>query len=108
MPAPCSRRIYYWNESRLLKKYEKDIAKKADLVLTVSEKDAKIYGPNLEQVQSIICRFFLPWSHAIYKEGLGSFCLYHGNLSVDENEKVAIWLLKNVFKDLGMPFVIAG
>jgi hypothetical protein len=102
------KRIYYWNESRLLRRYEKDIAQKADLVLTVSEKDAKIYRAEFGASSIHYLPVFLPWSHAIYKEGLGSFCLYHGNLSVDENEKVAIWLLKNVFKDLGMPFVIAG
>jgi hypothetical protein len=30
-------------------------------------------------------------------------CLYHGNLSVEENEKAAVWLLENVFNDLSTP-----
>ena len=102
------RKIYYWNESRLLKKYERDIAKKADLVLAVSEKDARIYEAKFGTGSIKFLPVFLPWSHVLLKEGLGSFCLYHGNLSVSENENVAVWLLKNVFKDLGLPFVIAG
>ncbi|MBK7885629.1 MAG: glycosyltransferase [Chitinophagaceae bacterium] len=36
------------------------------------------------------------------------FCLYHGNLSVNENEEAALWLLQHVFNDLPLPFVIAG
>jgi hypothetical protein len=34
--------------------------------------------------------------------------LYHGNLSVPENEEAALWLLRNVFNKVKMPFVIAG
>ena len=38
----------------------------------------------------------------------GCFCLYHGNLSVNENERVVEWLLTGVFNDITIPFVIAG
>jgi len=38
----------------------------------------------------------------------GSFCLYHGDLSVAENEKAAKFLIGEVFDDLPIPFVIAG
>ena len=38
----------------------------------------------------------------------GNYCLYHGNLSVDENEKAAIWLIENIFDDSDIPFVLAG
>ena len=41
-------------------------------------------------------------------EGKGFFCLYHGNLAVNENEEAAVWLLKHVFNNLDIPFVIAG
>ena len=42
------------------------------------------------------------------KAGKGCYCLYHGNLSINENEEAAIWLLQNVFNNLHIPFVIAG
>jgi hypothetical protein len=51
---------------------------------------------------------FIPYQQVKSKEGIGTYCLYHGNLSVSENEKAAIWLLENVFSKLKIPFVIAG
>ncbi|MFX5252872.1 hypothetical protein ABTD06_19170, partial [Acinetobacter baumannii] len=51
---------------------------------------------------------FLPDWELSTQTGMGSYCLYHGDLSVEANEKAAIWLLKNVFNDLKLPFVIAG
>jgi len=39
---------------------------------------------------------------------MGSYCLYHGNLEIEENEFAILWLLKNVFKHLDIPFVVAG
>jgi hypothetical protein len=39
---------------------------------------------------------------------MGTLCLYHGNLSVPENERAALWLLCNVFTRIRVPFVIAG
>ena len=39
---------------------------------------------------------------------MGSLCLYHGNLSVAENEEAATWLLQKVFSKIKKPFVIAG
>ena len=35
-------------------------------------------------------------------------CLYHGNLSVPENEEAALWLLCKVSTKARIPFVIAG
>jgi hypothetical protein len=39
---------------------------------------------------------------------MGSYCLYHGDLSVDANEKAALWLLQDVFLKIKLPLVIAG
>ncbi len=39
---------------------------------------------------------------------MGTLVLYHGNLSVPENEKAALWLLSKVFTRIQVPFVIAG
>jgi hypothetical protein len=51
---------------------------------------------------------FTGWSRVESQEGEGTFCLYHGNLSVPENENAARWLLKEVFDKLELPFVVAG
>ena len=51
---------------------------------------------------------FLPFEEVRTREGTGCFCLYHGNLSVPENEQAVIWLLKNVFSTLELPLIISG
>ena len=51
---------------------------------------------------------FLPFDEVRSETGKGSYCLYHGNLSVVENEKAALWLLENVFAETRIPFIIAG
>lgn len=51
---------------------------------------------------------FLPYEQVKSKEGTGCFCLYHGNLSVAENEQVVAWLLKKVFDTMEMPLIITG
>jgi glycosyltransferase involved in cell wall biosynthesis len=50
----------------------------------------------------------LPFDEITSQKGKGCYCLYHGNLSVAENEKTAIWLLREIFNDLDLPVVIAG
>jgi hypothetical protein len=51
---------------------------------------------------------FLPWQQIKSKEGQGSYCLYHGNLSVAENEAAALWLIEFVFSNINIPLIIAG
>lgn len=101
------RKTYYYNESRLLKKYERKLAQKIP-VLALSEKDAGIYRSKMHAKKIGYCPVFIPWTDVKSPEGLGTYCLYHGNLSVNENEEAALWLIKNVFNDLKLPFVIAG
>lgn len=101
------KKIYYLNESRLLRQYERSIANKATL-LAISEKEAEAYRTELKARDVRFLPSFIGWDYPLSKEGIGTFCLYHGNLSVAENEKAAAWLLEKVFKDLPIPLVIAG
>ena len=41
-------------------------------------------------------------------QGLGDFCFYHGALGVPENDQAALYLVREVFKGLPVPLVIAG
>ena len=101
------KKLYYLHESKLLKKYEKSIANKATF-LAVSKQDALLYQQFFDAGDIHYLPVFIPYTLAVGKEGKGCFCLYHGNLSINENEKAAIWLLQNVFCKLAIPFVIAG
>ena len=101
------KRIYYTYESRMLCRYEKRIAKKV-IVLPVSEKDLDTYQKQFHADRIFFLPVFLPYEAVSSKEGTGSFCLYHGNLAVAENEKAVLWLLENVFVNHKIPFVITG
>jgi len=102
------RKLYYWRESVMLRKYEAEIARSQATILAMNEKDATLYRRDFGATNIAYLPPFIGWDHPLCQEGMGSFCLYHGNLSVPENEKVASWLLENVFSELEIPFVIAG
>lgn len=101
------KKCYFLNEARLLRTYEKNIANKAT-ILTVSEHDTELYQQFFHARNIHYLPVFIPHTLAVGKEGKGCYCLYHGNLSVNENEAAATWLLQHVFNDIEIPFVIAG
>ena len=51
---------------------------------------------------------FLPYDAVNISAGKGSYCLYHGNLSINENEIAALWLMEKVFNSIKIPLIIAG
>jgi glycosyltransferase involved in cell wall biosynthesis len=101
------KKIYFRLESRLLKKYERIIAKRAKLI-AVNQKDKLTYEKIFFANDIVFLPVFLPFNEVKSKVGKGNFCLYHGNLSVAENEKAVLWLLENVFSNFEIDFIIAG
>lgn len=101
------RKLYYWHESRLLKRYEKKLAGAAHYI-AITEQEATYYRDKIGATRVSYLPAFIGWDFPLSKEGVGTFCLYHGNLGVAENEKAARWLLEQVFNDLEIPFVVAG
>lgn len=101
------KKLFFINESRLLKKYTThlpDNCKYACISVDDAEQLKKQY--HLSNVEFLPA--FPSWQKVTSEEGIGNLCLYHGNLSVPENEKAALWLLQNVFFKIKKPFVIAG
>jgi hypothetical protein len=101
------KKIYYLHESKLLRHYERSIADKVQ-VLAVSEQDSALYRDEFGASRVSTLPVFVPFSEVRSREGTGCFCLYHGNLSVAENEQAVAWLLKKVFPGLRVPFIVAG
>jgi hypothetical protein len=101
------KKAYFFNESRLLKCYEEKMATKAR-ILAVAQKDVEAYKKQFHANDIGYLPVFIPFQEITATEGLGTYCLYHGNLSIAENEKAAIWLIEKVFDKLKIPFVIAG
>jgi glycosyltransferase involved in cell wall biosynthesis len=102
-------KMYYLRESALLRKYEYNIVNKATAFWGVTTKDVDVYRNELGCTTIDFLPLYLPENWTINtQEGFGNYCLYQADLSVDANENVAIWLLKNIFNTLEIPFVIAG
>ncbi len=101
------RKLYFKIEASLLKHYEKKLASMSDF-WAVAHSDVDVFEQmyNVNNIEFL--PVFIPWNKPTSQLGLGSFCLYHGNLSVNENEKAVEWLLTHVFNRLEIPFVIAG
>ncbi|MDH6359070.1 glycosyltransferase family 1 protein [Parabacteroides sp. PF5-9] len=101
------KKCFFWIEAFRFKFYQRVIAA-ADLSLVVSTTDTtylqKIFPENRIE--------FMPSFHAndlmTIQPGASDFILYHGKLSVVENEKAVIYLIRNVFCRLSHTCVIAG
>ncbi|HEY2350428.1 MAG TPA: glycosyltransferase [Puia sp.] len=101
------KKLYYLRESAVLRKYERRIASGWPL-LAVTQSDADLASITYQSKNISVIPVFLPFQHIESPQGTGCYCLYHGNLSVDENEKAVIWLLEKVFSNLSVPFLVAG
>jgi Glycosyl transferases group 1 len=101
------KKMYFLNESRLLKKYQHSLPKDLPYAC-ITMADTLHFKENYGLQNAFFLPAFTPYQLVKGIEGQGSFCLYHGNLSVPENEKAAIWLLEKVFSKIKVPFVVAG
>lgn len=101
-----TKRAYYWLEAQKLKNYEK-VYSYANYVAAISKSDfeylSKKFGDKV---------FILMPSHTnsnvSIKQGKGSYLLYHGNLSVSENNEAAMYVVNRIAPHISFPFVIAG
>lgn len=101
------KKIYYHNESRLLKKYNSRLPNEC-IYACVSKDDMKVLENDFCLSNVKFLPTFPAWQSVKSETGIGTLCLYHGNLSVAENEEAALWLLTKVFTRIRVPFVIAG
>lgn len=104
--ASFFKRLYFKEESRKLKKYRK-ILSKASHVLAIKESDSQKLLPI--NPNTIVLPASFPEIEGKYQV-VKPFALFHGNLSVAENEKAVLWLIKvlNPIADPNFPLIIAG
>ena len=104
--ASFVKKKYFLEEARRLRTFEKCI--QTSTILSISAKD-KIY---LEATYPKATVVEIPPFHQFDKieiqEGQGEYALFHGNLSVNENEQAAIWLIEKVFMNVDFPLIITG
>ncbi len=101
------KKTYYNSEARLLKRYEADIAKKYTM-LCISDSDCHYYKVVFDAADAQFLPAFTGHLKVTAKEGKGQYLLYQANLSVNENNAIATWLMQKIAARLSIPVIIAG
>jgi hypothetical protein len=100
------KKFYFLRESRLLRAYEEKLPREIAYACISETETQQMRVAGF--TQSFFLPAFVPFDEVSSEEGVGNFCLYHGNLSVPENRKAACWLLEKVFSRIRTPLVVAG
>lgn len=101
------KKIFFWIESRKLKQFDR-VLRKADALFCLNENEAHFYQTIHPQVAIIPPGCSIPESFERRTEILQQV-LFHGNLSVSENEEAALEILEQWRKAaLTIPLIIAG
>jgi hypothetical protein len=99
------KKSYFFMESFLLKQYENRLPA-FDAIFCISEKET-IFFQDFSKAA-----VWLPAFHGnstiTATTGKGKFCLYHGNLSVPENESIALYLMDKFETQHTHQLVVAG
>lgn len=101
------KRLYLRRESRLLARYQHTLPKDV-IYAALSKTDNTVLKDNYGLRDVRFLPSFTSWQKLSLPAGLGKYCLYHGNMSVSENEAAAQWLIEHVFSKMECPFIIAG
>ncbi len=101
------KKLFLYRESMLLSPYER-ILNAANVVLSISEPDQLYFQKKYSGVSVEFIPAFHPENQISSLSGFGKYCLYHGNLSIAENEKAVLFLMNDVFLDSKIPCIIAG
>ncbi len=99
------KKLFYFAEAWKLKRYE-SVLRNASGIFAISQKDTNYFGKHFQNVTLI--PGFNAADSVCSEKGRGEYVLYHGNLSVKENEIAAKWLIENVFSELDLHCIIAG
>lgn len=103
--APLEK-AYYFSESIKLQRIEPKVVLHADEIIAISGTDEAYYRALKANTHYIPA--FHPNAAVESQLGRGEYVLFHGKLSVPDNELAAVWLIEEVFSDFDIPFIIAG
>lgn len=99
------KKLFYLAEARKLRRYE-PVLRKAAGIFAISQQDADYFSKRYGK--TTLVPGFNSADSVCSETGRGEYVLYHGNLSVKENETAAKWLIENVFSELDLHCVVAG
>jgi hypothetical protein len=99
------KKIYFLSESSRLKHYEKKLGK-ADAILAISPADSEYFSMRYKSSELLLP--FVPFNKIESRQGNGKYIIYHGDLSVNENQIISEFLIEEVFSKVSFPCIIAG
>jgi len=99
------KKLYFRLESFRLRKYEKRLTG-ATAVFPLSYRDHNYFRQKYGN--SVCIEPFHPYNDISINAGSGNYVLYHGDMSVNENEKIAWMLVNEVFSKVEFQCIIAG
>ena len=99
------RKLFFLIESFKLKIYER-VLSDAQMILAITETENSYFQK--KYIKSIYLPPFHPFKALLSLKGLGDYILFHGDLSVNGNKKIADLLISSVFPKLMFRCVIAG
>lgn len=107
------KKLYFKLESWKLKRFEKRILPYTDFLLPISPDDRDYFTELLENIgltktQVVYVPPFHPNAAVESRTGTGEYVLFHGKLSVSDNEEAAIYLIDRIFSKQEIPLSIAG
>lgn len=102
---PFKKTYFKW-ESKKLRRFEQALIPHADMLVSISENETAFFKQYNADVHYIPA--FHPYEQVETQIGQGKFALFHGKLSVQDNEEQVRFLADEVFKGLDYKLVVAG
>ncbi|MBL1280910.1 MAG: hypothetical protein COA33_011585 [Fluviicola sp.] len=99
------RKLFFKREAKKLQEFE-PVLKQATQIFAIQKNDVEHFKMYSENVHLLTAS--MPETEMKFNAKTDSFCLFHGNLSVAENENAVLWILKNITFPKGLLFVVAG
>lgn len=100
------KKLYYRWESSRSKWLEQKLLNQPHRLFAISQEETALL--NRQGFNAFWLPPFHPHTELTGLPGTGEYALYHGDLSIKENEDAALFLIDHVFQNMDFPLVIAG
>ena len=107
MESNYIKKAYFKLESKKLRFFEKKI-KDVDGILAISKMDNEYLKKQFLKIPIHYISAFHPNEKVEIKEGRGDYILFHGDLSVKDNEQAVIFLLRKIMQGVDYQLVVSG
>lgn len=98
---------FFYIEALRLRYFER-VLQHAKAIFALARQDETYFKTRYPQVQTLYVPCFHQYQAPSVPTGKGTYVLYHGNLSVAENHKAAMYIIHQLAPSIPYPVVIAG